>query len=67
MKITVSAELDDGTEIKRICEVESSGNPLFWSRGVQRGVDHVTESIRRMIESEYGNSDHEGVHVVRAG
>jgi hypothetical protein len=66
MDVTVTVKLDDGTEVKRTVGVDSSDNPLFWSNGIQQGVSACAESIRRMVESEYGTSDYEGIHVLRA-
>lgn len=65
--MTVSVVLDDGTKVERMFDVGSSDNPRFWSNGIRQGVDAATESIRRMVESEFGTSDYEGIHVVRAG
>lgn len=67
MKVTVSVALDDGTKVERTFDVGSSDNPLFWSNGIQEGVDAATVSVRKMVEAEFGTSERKGIHVVRAG
>lgn len=65
MQVTVSVALDDGTEVKRSVRIDSSGNPLFWSHGIDKGAELAVQSIRCMVEAEYGLSEDVGIHVVR--
>ena len=66
MKVTVTVTLDDDQMIERFVEIDSAGNPLYWSRGIRVGAERALESVVRTAEAQYGAASLEGIHLVRS-
>jgi hypothetical protein len=64
MRVTVTAELDDGQEMKLHCDVDSGENQRFWSKGFIKGAVIASDGVRRLIETRYGSADENGLHLV---
>lgn len=56
MRITLAVVLDDGTEIRRLVDVDSD-DPQFWGGGIAHGVSHALAAVRALVENTYGASD----------
>lgn len=55
MRITLAVVLDDGTEIRRLVDVDSDG-PQHWGGGIAYGVEHALAAVRTLVENTYGAS-----------
>lgn len=65
MKVTIKVELDDGQELNWFSEVDSAGNPKFWSQGFIVAAEASVEAVKKMVEAQYGTADYQGVHIIK--